>query len=441
MDLSILFQNHNTRIKVLSFIFLFVCTAELFAQTGDSDRLVTLKMRETSLRKVFQSITSQTGFRFAYNPTVLDEKAAVSINVINESLDTVLLFILPDSVKYKQINDYIILSPKIEKKQEKQDSILSLPDFTSHDLGKDTVILKDTVHIDHYYESDTILNTLAEIKQELAELKGVKYRQLSSQQKREGGWTISLSSGLRSEICFATGYSRTFWNKQRISMPPIAFGFGYLFGNHIQIETGVKYIQNYANYSFEAFNWGGNTILEERHLLYSSLQIPASIKYYFPLRKSNFSLFVKAGIDFSVPLMKKRSEVYEPEDFPTDVFVWESPSTGEEVQALQKLYYSTIVEAPLQKMNILLNVGLGFSYQFKFGLGFSLYGEYYAGTMNMARIAIPYRQEQFNNISDTWEFYNEGTEYVTSRGDYWNIGLTVSYKFKNKKAILETKTE
>jgi hypothetical protein len=431
MGMSTLFQNKNIRIKLLFCIFIFICTVGSFAQTNDSNRLVTLQMRETSLRKVFQSITSQTGFRFAYNPTVLDEKATVSINVFNERLDTVLLFILPDSVKYKLINDYIILSSKIDKEEEKKDSIFPISDVVLNDSEKDTIIFKDTVRVHHYYNNDTILNALEEIKQQLSDLKGEKQAKLRDTNK--GNWIISISSGVKSEICFATSYSRKFWNDQHISIGPIELGFGYLFSNHIQIETGIKYSKNYVNYSFEAFNWGGDIVLKERKSLYPSVDIPLCIKYYLPLGKSNWSFLIKAAIDFNVPLMGKRSEVYEAEDIPTDIFPWESPSTGEQVQALQRLYYSTIVEAPLRKMNILLNLGAGFSYQFKFGLGFSVYGEYYAGTMNMTRVAIPYRQEQFNNISNSWEFYNEGTEYVTSRGDYWNVALAISYKFKNRK--------
>ncbi|MDR0367610.1 MAG: PorT family protein [Bacteroidales bacterium] len=373
-----------------------------------------MQVENTPLLDVFNSITAQTGLRFAYNPDILDLKTRISIDVVKGCPDTVLSLILPPSVKYRIVEDYIILTA-----ENTNETGLALDNSV-----RDTVFVQDTV----YLHQDSILAILKEIKQNLHELLNTKKSSLP-----HGNWIVAISSGLRSETGFATNYSRSVRNNNlKLSVPSVEFRFGYMFSNRIQVETGVKYVQNFADYSFEAFDWGGNTTVDERHLLFSSLQIPLDMKYYISFGKSNFSLFVKGGIDFGIPVDKRSTQFVEAEDVPTGVFLWES-SPDAKNQTLQRLHYSTRIESPLQKMNVLLSLGAGISYQFPFGLGLSIYGEYYAGTANMARIAITCRQEQFNAVSKTWDFYNENVEYVTCRGDCRNFGLTVSYKFKHKK--------
>ncbi|MDR0368259.1 MAG: STN domain-containing protein [Bacteroidales bacterium] len=401
-----LFRKKNIRIAILA-VGLFCTTIPISAQT--TDYTLTLQVKETSLLEVFQSITLQTGLRFAYNTDILNSDTCISIDVVKEKVDTVLSLILPPSVKYKIRNNYIILTP-----ENAAGSSLAT---------RDTIFVWDTIYVYH----DSIGAVLEEIKQSLHELKTTKTS------SRNGNWIISLSSGFRNEICLTTNYSRAFWNNNlRLSPPSLELGFGYIFGNHLQIETGIKYIRKYADYSFEAFDWGGSTTINERHLLFSSLQFPLDMKYYMFLGRSNFSLLIKAGIDFSIPVNKKSIKFLNAKDVPIGVFLWESAPITEN-KTLQRLYYGTQIEAPLQRMNILLNLGTGISYQFPCGVGLSVYVEYYVGTANMARIAVPYRQEQLNQQSGIWEFYNEGIEYLTFREDCWNIGLTVSYTFKQKK--------
>lgn len=413
MAMSILFLNNSTKIKVL-FVILFCITTKISAQTAKKN--LTLQMEGVPLIEVFHSITSQTGFRFAYNSNVLDENVHITVNVEKENLDTVLLLILPNSVKYKKISDYIILTSVGNTNKDEKEKVDSLA--LNHSNG--VIIASDTVYL--HKNNDTILELLNAIKQELTELKVKKIRE-------KGNWIISISAGLRSEFFSATNYNRVFSNNKKISFPSLEFGLGYVFSTRLQLETGIKYIENYADYSFEAFSWSKILTQSERHLLYSSLQIPLCLKYYIPLGKSNIYLLTKAGVDLSIPLTNNQYDLLTDQQSVTDDFLWNSLFTGQEVSTSQKLYYSTVLNAPLHKVNILLNLGLGLSYQFKFGMGLTLFGEYYAGTMNMAQLIIPYHQEQFNSTSNTWEFYSEGKEFITFRGDYWNAGLTISYKF------------
>jgi hypothetical protein len=163
------------------------------------------------------------------------------------------------------------------------------------------------------------------------------------------------------------------------------------------------------------------------------LQIPIALKYYFPLGKSKFNLFAKTGIAFGIPLQKLRStSTYYPDSYPERSDSW-IDSDGIEGRDDQRMAYYTMIYAPRKPLNILLNAGFGFAYTFDFGLGLSVYTEYYTGVMNMAQISIHFRQEQYEHRLNEWESYDEGVEYVNFRGDYWNVGLGVSYTFKQKK--------
>ena len=71
---------------VIAFVFLFL---PLSAQQPELKQPVNLDMRQESLSKAFFSITTQTGFRFAYNAQLLNADKKVSILVKNQPLDNV----------------------------------------------------------------------------------------------------------------------------------------------------------------------------------------------------------------------------------------------------------------------------------------------------------------------------------------------------------------
>ena len=405
-----------------------------YSQTNNSSKTITLQVENRTIHQVFTSITKQIGLRFSYNPNVLDEKMLISISVENKSLGEILTLILPDSVTYKQISDYIILTSARkdnvvlpEKAKEQEMPIATFFDTISSYQNIITII--DTVWVnDPTKNYDSILYVLGEIQGQLNELSS--NQQIDFSQK--GAWIIGISSGLRGEICFASEQERAFQNKRKISTLPLEFSFGYLFADKFLLGSGIKFVGNYTNFSFEAFNWGGKEI-QNRQLIYKSLQFPIDFKYHFHIGKTGLGMFVKAGINFSVPLQAKKTEIFTPEEYPEGSHAWASSVAGEEVSVSHRLIYNTTIQAPLQKVNLLGNVGAGISYTFKFGLEFSLYGEYYTGMLNMARITIPYKQEQYNTIENRWELYDDGMEYVIFRGDYWNFGLEISYKFKKRK--------
>ena len=84
--------------------------------------------------------------------------------------------------------------------------------------------------------------------------------------------------------------------------------------------------------------------------------------------------------------------------------------------------YVLIAYTPLFEFNVLFDTKIGFQYQFDFGLGISVFGEYCKGTRIMAQI------EGYYNYSDGGVTTRE--DYITN-GDYWNAGIGISYTFKN----------
>ena len=114
MGQSILFLNKKIGICCFIVLFGWINGNISYSQTNDLTKVITLQADNEPIRQIFASITKQIGLRFSYNPNVLDEKMLISIHVENKSLDEVLSLILPDSVAYKQISDYIILMPARE---------------------------------------------------------------------------------------------------------------------------------------------------------------------------------------------------------------------------------------------------------------------------------------------------------------------------------------
>ncbi len=81
-------------------------------------------------------------------------------------------------------------------------------------------------------------------------------------------------------------------------------------------------------------------------------------------------------------------------------------------------------------LNFLISTGIGCNYQFKNGIGISLFGEYFTGLRTMANIRILYTLVNMDiGLSPDW--YDD--EYITYRGDYWYAGLGISYTFQKKR--------
>ncbi|NDV47230.1 hypothetical protein D0T49_09255 [Paludibacter sp. 221] len=98
----------------VSIVACFVSVAEAQAQDQHSDKLINLNVNQQPFVEILSSIADQTGYKFSYNPQVIDSGKSVSVYLNGKTLDETLQIILPAGVTYKIINQYVIILPKQE---------------------------------------------------------------------------------------------------------------------------------------------------------------------------------------------------------------------------------------------------------------------------------------------------------------------------------------
>lgn len=237
---------------------------------------------------------------------------------------------------------------------------------------------------------------------------------------QKGSWTIGLNSGLRGELFQGSQHFRLYSFGNQISFPSIELNLAYGINDNFFIETGITYIETKTNWIFGAIAWGMEGTDCEQYNLYSSVQVPINLKYYLPLFNNRFHIFTKIGLNIQIPL-QARNNLY----FNAD------PVNMEYNGNSYKLDYDLYVTAPSKPINFLISTGLGCRYQFKNEIGLTLFGEYFTGLRNMATICIPYTLVNMDTGLSPGSYDDE---YLTYRGDYWNVGLGIFYTFqKNSK--------
>ena len=209
----------------------------------------------------------------------------------------------------------------------------------------------------------------------------------------------------------------------------------YNITKNLSVGSGIAYLKNEASWeTLISDGWmnscGGS-------LLLGSAQIPFFLKYAIPLGKSNFSVYGKFGLMLDIPvyelLLPRLGWVVEEDDRTTMILMYD-----EDVIYYEGWYYfgSSMHEYKQtkfydKKINLLLNMGLGFEYRFKKGIGLSFDGEYYAGFRTMGAVLIevkPYQNCSLLGIAPS----REHRELLQIKGNYWNFRLGISYNFKKK---------
>jgi len=236
----------------------------------------------------------------------------------------------------------------------------------------------------------------------------LKNRDVQQQRK----WTIELSSGFRSEIFESTSYYKRYNLKAQLSFPQIEMNFWYSIKDYFALESGIAYVKYNTNWDCEY------KMFIPKHNLYSALQIPLRVRFFVPFKKNNFSFFSSTGIVLQFPLQSKIPYAY----------IWNNHTryfdgAVDDATSFGKTHYQLCVDAPIYGINILLNTKIGIMYKFDFGLGISVFGEYYKGFRTMAVIDATYTKVYSGIPSSTQ------TNYET-KGDYWNAGIGISYSFK-----------
>jgi len=239
---------------------------------------------------------------------------------------------------------------------------------------------------------------------------------------QQGKWTVEFSSGVRIETYESHnhefGYPMTF----RPTFPQIEVNFWYGIKDYFFLESGLSYVEYNSNwqcgYEIGYPKWKRAFI--SKHKLYSALQIPLRARFSVPLGKSDFHFLSSTGIVLQFTLQRSVPNGWFPENDPYKDF-------SGEINMGWKTSYCLIAYSPMREINILLNTKIGFMYQFNFGLGISVFGEYYKGTRTMVMIDAIYN-EKLSNESD---YYPERVSNYETKGDCWNAGIGISYTFKN----------
>jgi hypothetical protein len=156
-------------------------------------------------------------------------------------------------------------------------------------------------------------------------------------------------------------------------------------------------------------------------LWYHSIDIPVKLNFSIPLGKSRFYFTGNAGLIFDV-IMSPVPEKWVQQDR------WSEPlpfyiSDNYVIKA------AGLMSGNLKKVNFLINVGIGFGYRFKCGVGLWLTGDYNAGTRIMGDIAIKNQLYTNPNYGIPLKEYMDKLYY---KGDYWKVALGISYTFKKK---------
>jgi len=237
----------------------------------------------------------------------------------------------------------------------------------------------------------------------------------NSEVQQQRKWTIELSSGFRSEIFESLEHRydvAELKTGRRLSFPQIEINFWYSFKDYFALESGLAYVKYNTN-------WGcGYKVFIPKHNLYSALQVPLRVRFSVPFKNNNFSFFSSIGMVLQFPLQSKIPNFYIWNDH-TRYF----DGAVDNATLFGKTHYQLSIDAPECGINILLNTKIGFMYKFDFGLGISVFGEYYKGFRSMATINATYTEIYGGLPSYSQSSYD-------TKGDYWNAGMGISYSFK-----------
>ena len=106
-------KNKHAQLKLFTLfsLLLLFCTFESMAQ----EKLITINVKNVSLKEIFNIIENQTPYRFSYRSVVLDADRNISISAENISVTTV----LNQALKDRNL-EYSIVSPKTIVISDKQ---------------------------------------------------------------------------------------------------------------------------------------------------------------------------------------------------------------------------------------------------------------------------------------------------------------------------------
>ena len=189
----------------------------------------------------------------------------------------------------------------------------------------------------------------------------------------------------------------------------IASGVGYgLHRTQWKPTAYMNYMENIMG-NFAYNNWSHRT----------TIQVPLILQYDIPLKNTGFSFFANMGVYFDFRIYSYGRSSFCPD---TLVYYDDYDAKMYDVELTQDLDFY------IYGVNFLLHAGLGFSYQFKSGLGISLSGTYNTGTRPTEHLTLDakFKDSITGIVEEKWRCH------VYNNNQNWNVLLGVTYTFKKK---------
>ncbi|HLP13295.1 MAG TPA: STN domain-containing protein [Flavobacteriales bacterium] len=161
---------------VLAFLFVLVKGATFSqSKTPPLERLVTIKVSNTSVGDILKKMSEQGHFSFSYNTKSIDTDRKISLQLENKPVRTILHAIFRGSVVYKSKSNYIILSavPKKEVEVNTEPKYLQVSGYafdkpSSKKLKQVSIVeentLLSTVSDNYGYFNLEVPNTTSQVK-------------------------------------------------------------------------------------------------------------------------------------------------------------------------------------------------------------------------------------------------------------------------------------
>ena len=250
----------------------------------------------------------------------------------------------------------------------------------------------------------------------------------NSTNAQRSNWTLGFRMGWKGEVLEKTMFlvNPDFNIKTAFvpSLTTLGLDVTYNINKNFSITSGVGL--SIYNACWTAEEVSNKPVNAAGNIFFVYIPIPLNVKYAIPLGKSNFSVYGKMGVSFDIlveesnTFLNTSAVIFPPGNSPPSSF---SPYF---------YIYEHTAKVHNDKVNVLLNAGVGFSYRFKKGLGLFIEGEYYAGLRTIGHVFIDIKQKRNGSAIFSTEVIKEYQELLLIKGSYWNCSLGISYTFKKK---------
>ena len=103
-------------------ITLLLITTSSFSQEIDLNQKINVNFENTTLEKILDQLSIQTGIKFSYSPRKIDAKQKLSITADNILLEDLLVDLFEQAgVEYEVVGGYMVLKKIPEKPKEKKE--------------------------------------------------------------------------------------------------------------------------------------------------------------------------------------------------------------------------------------------------------------------------------------------------------------------------------